>query len=90
MGGGGNTVTYQSMFNLCTRFVGDVEKAKENKGVTVFEASKPRPGDKRKREDRGDPGLIEGYKGMLYMLSLKYMYMKLHMYIQCFWYCSCI
>lgn len=29
----------------------------------MFEASKPRAGDKRKREERGDPGLIEGYKG---------------------------
>lgn len=58
------------IYNLC-RYVGDLEKAKENKGLTVFEASKPRAGDKRKREDRGDPGLIEGYKGMLmYMSSL--------------------
>ena len=46
------------------RFVGDVDKAKESKGLTVFEASMPRAGDKRKREDRGDPGEIEGYKGM--------------------------
>ena len=69
-------VIYQLLFNLC-RFVGDVEKAKENKGLTVFEASKPRAGDKRKREDRGDPGLIEGYKGMLmYMPSLRYMYLR--------------
>ncbi|CAB4019634.1 pre-mRNA-processing factor 17, partial [Paramuricea clavata] len=45
------------------KFVGDLEKAKESKGLTVFEASKPRAGDKRKREDRGDPGVIEGYKG---------------------------
>lgn len=43
--------------------MGDVEKAKDSKGLTVFEASKPRAGDKRKREDRGDPGEIDGYKG---------------------------
>ena len=32
-------------------------------GVTVFESTKTRPGDKRKREGPGDPGDIEGYKG---------------------------
>jgi hypothetical protein len=57
------------------RFVGDVEKAKESKGVSVFEASKPRAGDKRKREDRGDPGVIEGYKGMLMYITAM---VKLH------------
>ena len=45
------------------RFVGDIDKAKESKGLTVFEKTKPRAGDKRKREDKGDPGVIEGYKG---------------------------
>ncbi|XP_028415005.1 pre-mRNA-processing factor 17-like [Dendronephthya gigantea] len=49
--------------NIEEKFVGDLDKAKETKGLTVFEASKPRTGDKRKREDKGDPGLIEGYKG---------------------------
>lgn len=45
------------------RFVGDVEKAEEKKGLTIFEATEARPGDKRKREKPGDPGDIEGYKG---------------------------
>ncbi|XP_046849364.1 uncharacterized protein LOC124442887 [Xenia sp. Carnegie-2017] len=44
------------------KFVGDVEKAKDSKGLTVFEATKQWAGDKRKREDRGDPGVIDGYK----------------------------
>ncbi|XP_022803224.1 pre-mRNA-processing factor 17-like [Stylophora pistillata] len=45
------------------RFVGDVGKAEEKKGLTIFEAAEARPGDKRKREKPGDPGDIEGYKG---------------------------
>ena len=32
-------------------------------GVTIFEVAEARSGDKRKREKRGDPGSIEGYKG---------------------------
>ncbi|EDO38815.1 predicted protein [Nematostella vectensis] len=43
--------------------IGDVTKADELKGNTVFESVKTRPGDKRKREGRGDPGDIEGYQG---------------------------
>ena len=31
--------------------------------VTVFEDIKARPGDKRRREDSGDPSDIESYKG---------------------------
>ncbi|XP_046864429.1 pre-mRNA-processing factor 17-like [Xenia sp. Carnegie-2017] len=45
------------------KFVGEVEKAKDSKGLTVFKATKQQAGDKRKREDRGDPGVIDGYKG---------------------------
>lgn len=32
-------------------------------GLTVFEKTGPRPGDKRKRESRGDPGEVDGYSG---------------------------
>ena len=35
----------------------------ELEGVTVFEAKTVRTGQKRKREDKGDPGDLEGYKG---------------------------
>lgn len=45
------------------RYVGDVTKAEEKKGLTIFEAASARPGDKRKREKPGNPGDIEGYKG---------------------------
>lgn len=45
------------------RYVGDLEKAEEKKGLTIFEVAEPRAGDKRKREKPGDPGDTEGYKG---------------------------
>lgn len=45
-----------------TRFVGEVEKAAENEGRTVFEDDKEKP-KKRKREHFGDPSDPEGYKG---------------------------
>ncbi|EDO38814.1 predicted protein [Nematostella vectensis] len=48
---------------LLAGVIGDVTKADELKGNTVFESVKTRPGDKRKREGRGDPGDIEGYQG---------------------------
>jgi pre-mRNA-processing factor 17 len=32
-------------------------------GLTVFEAKTVRSGEKRKREEKGDPGDIDGYKG---------------------------
>ena len=54
---------------LFFRLVGDVEKANENNALTVFEATKKRPGDKRKREKAGDPGEIEGYKGTALVFS---------------------
>jgi hypothetical protein len=37
--------------------------ATENKLATVFESTKARPKDKRKRERNDDPGDIEGYLG---------------------------
>jgi pre-mRNA-processing factor 17 len=43
--------------------IGDIEKAKEMKGLTVFEASKKRQGDKRQRLRNNDPSDIEGYLG---------------------------
>ena len=46
-----------------TRFVGEVEKAAENEGRTVFEDDKEKP-KKRKREHFGDPSDPEGYKGL--------------------------
>ncbi|XP_046849339.1 DNA polymerase zeta catalytic subunit-like isoform X2 [Xenia sp. Carnegie-2017] len=45
------------------KFVGDVEKAKDSKGLTVFEATKQLAGDWKKRENKADPGVIDGYKG---------------------------
>ena len=34
-----------------------------HKGATVFEASKTRPGDKRKKQRNMDPADIDGYLG---------------------------
>ncbi|XP_065057544.1 pre-mRNA-processing factor 17-like [Rhopilema esculentum] len=45
------------------KIVGDQEKATSLKGVTVFEDTKARPGDKRRREEVGQPSDIESYKG---------------------------
>ncbi len=44
-------------------FVGDVEKMSENEGASLFEKKVIRTKEKRKREEIGDPGDIEGYKG---------------------------
>ena len=44
-------------------FVGELERMNELEGMTVFEAKTVRTGQKRKREDKGDPGDLEGYKG---------------------------
>ncbi|KAK3742092.1 hypothetical protein QZH41_017545, partial [Actinostola sp. cb2023] len=54
---------YKVFFCSFISVVGDTEKSKELKGVTVFESTKIRLGDKRKREGPGDPGDIEGYQG---------------------------
>jgi pre-mRNA-processing factor 17 len=43
--------------------VGDAEAAQQLKGVTVWEATRKRPQDKRKREGRGDAGDLENFKG---------------------------
>jgi pre-mRNA-processing factor 17 len=43
--------------------VGDKVKSDETKGLTVFEVSKKRPGDMRKRQKNSDPSDIEGYLG---------------------------
>lgn len=45
------------------KYIGDLEKLNENSGKTVFEATKKRPGDKRRREKPGDPEEIDGYLG---------------------------
>uniref|UniRef100_A0A7M5V691 Pre-mRNA-processing factor 17 n=1 Tax=Clytia hemisphaerica TaxID=252671 RepID=A0A7M5V691_9CNID len=45
------------------KFVGDLEKVPDTKGMSVFENIEKRTGDKRKREERGDPAEIEGYLG---------------------------
>ena len=39
------------------------DRAKVMEGLTVFEAKSVRTGEKRKREDRGDPSDVDGYKG---------------------------
>ena len=45
------------------RFVGDLEKILENEGASLFEKKVVRTKEKRKREEMGDPGDVEGYKG---------------------------
>lgn len=45
------------------RFVGELERMNELEGVTVFEAKTVRTGQKRKREEKGDPGDVDGYQG---------------------------
>ena len=40
-----------------------MERADELEGATVFEVKQVRTGEKRKREEKGDPGDIEGYMG---------------------------
>lgn len=46
-----------------TRLIGDVEKADKLEKITVFETKQVRTGMKRKREEKGDPGDVDGYKG---------------------------
>eukprot|EP00794_Sanderia_malayensis_P000479 gene479-1124_t len=48
---------------ISEKIIGDQDKATATKGITVFEDTKPRPGDKRVREEAGDPSDIEAYKG---------------------------
>lgn len=43
--------------------IGNVSKAEENQNLTVFEATKARPGDKRKRLRNDNAGDIDGYLG---------------------------
>jgi len=43
--------------------IGELERAEELESLTVFEAKKVCTGAKRKRLDRGDPGVIDGYAG---------------------------
>ena len=50
-------------FPLLFRFIGEIEKISEKEGVTVFEKKVVRTGEKRKREDKGTPDDIDGYKG---------------------------
>ncbi|KAG1676266.1 Pre-mRNA-processing factor 17 [Nymphon striatum] len=45
------------------KLVGASETAEENNALTVFEASKKRPGDRRKRERNGDAADIDGFLG---------------------------
>ena len=40
-----------------------MDRATESEGLTVFEAKTVRSTRKRKREEKGDPADIEGYKG---------------------------
>lgn len=44
-------------------FIGSVDQAKESKGITVFESTKLRPLDKRKRARNNNPEDIEGFLG---------------------------
>jgi pre-mRNA-processing factor 17 len=45
------------------KYIGEVEKAEAVSGLTVFESSKSRPGDKRKRLARGTADDVEGFRG---------------------------
>ncbi|ELU00239.1 hypothetical protein CAPTEDRAFT_169920 [Capitella teleta] len=45
------------------RFIGNADEAEGKDGLTVFEATKKRPGDKRKRHRNADPADVEGYLG---------------------------
>lgn len=45
------------------QIIGDIAQATENNVVSVFEKSKLRPKDKRKRERNDDPSDINGFKG---------------------------
>lgn len=44
-------------------FIGSLDQAKETNGVTVFESTKLRPLDKRKRARNNNPEDIEGFLG---------------------------
>lgn len=44
-------------------FIGATEAAKEADGKTVFESTKERPSDKRKRSKNDNPSDIEGFLG---------------------------
>uniref|UniRef100_A0A0L8HL56 Uncharacterized protein n=1 Tax=Octopus bimaculoides TaxID=37653 RepID=A0A0L8HL56_OCTBM len=46
-----------------TSVIGDVAKAEANKHLTVFEKTKCRPGDKRKRLRNDNAGDVDGYLG---------------------------
>lgn len=43
--------------------IGELDRADEMAGATVFEVKQVRTGEKRKREEKGDPGDTEGYMG---------------------------
>ncbi len=45
------------------RLIGESDKADLLEGVTVFEAKTVATGVKRKRNDKGDPGDVDGYAG---------------------------
>uniref|UniRef100_UPI00358E4ADD pre-mRNA-processing factor 17 n=1 Tax=Myxine glutinosa TaxID=7769 RepID=UPI00358E4ADD len=45
------------------RFVGDLDAAAAQRGLTVFETSKKRPGDRRRRLQGNDPGDLDGFLG---------------------------
>lgn len=49
--------------NQLCRFIGENDRAKEMEGLTVFEAKSVRTGEKRRRESKGDPSDVDGYKG---------------------------
>ena len=45
------------------KLLGDVEAAESSKSLTVFEATKKRPGDKRKRDSNYNSEDIENFTG---------------------------
>ena len=45
------------------RYIGLHDRAKVMEGLTVFEAKSVSTREKRKREDKGDPSDVDGYKG---------------------------
>ena len=56
------TIVAHGVFALF-RFIGELDRAQELDGATVFERKVVRTGEKRKREAKGDPGVIDGYMG---------------------------
>jgi pre-mRNA-processing factor 17 len=45
------------------QIVGDLDNAEKQQGMTIFETSKTRSGEKRKKEKNYDSSDVEGFQG---------------------------